>query len=594
MSIAQQPMSVQQAYKLFRDGSLLVNRQYQRKLVWATDEKASLIESILRGYPIPLFLFARITDGPTSDTLEIIDGVQRLNAIFGFIENEFDVNGTVFDVIQNARAKQAADDGLFILAGADKNRLGREASAAFLEYQLPATIFTAPSTDHVNEVFRRINSGGKHLSDQERRQAGVLYPFANLIRELAAELRGDVSQDVVDLRDMPEISIESRRGIQGYGLQAEETFWCKQGILRVSQLRESEDEQMLADLAASIILGKPIPFSGDLLDSYYQEGTDDFDRLQSALTVYSSDSLKSDLKQVWSILVDTVHAVSGDTNFLRQRLNPAAGSNPIKTPFYALFMAFYQLIVTENKLPVDANGILNSLNDLSSRLQAGRRYSSTEQRENNIAVTKGLVERYFAAAPSPGLGHGPALTIDFVNALRRSQIETPRYELKQGLLELNGTRPLNVGLLDRLLEHICGIANSSNSADGYVFIGVADKQADAERIRALDGVSPATVGQRFVVGVDRECKLLNESVEDYLQRIVLKIRNSNLTDPLKTQVLSQIDLITYSGFSVIRIRIPVQLSMSFLGEKAYTRKGSNTEEAVGPEILSISALFASR
>jgi len=51
-------MSVQEAYRLYRDGSLLVNRKYQRKLVWTEDEKVKLIDTILRGYPIPLILLA--------------------------------------------------------------------------------------------------------------------------------------------------------------------------------------------------------------------------------------------------------------------------------------------------------------------------------------------------------------------------------------------------------------------------------------------------------------------------------------------------------------------------------------------------------
>jgi hypothetical protein len=44
---------------------------------------------------------------------------------------------------------------------------------------------------------------------------------------------------------MPEISIDSKRARQNYGLTAEDTFWCKQGVLTNSQLRDSEDEEMI-------------------------------------------------------------------------------------------------------------------------------------------------------------------------------------------------------------------------------------------------------------------------------------------------------------------------------------------------------------
>lgn len=53
---------------------------------------------------------------------------------------------------------------------------------------------------------------------------------------------------------MPEISIEFRQSSQDYKIKSEDMFWCQQGILQFIQLRESEDEQMIADIAASILL----------------------------------------------------------------------------------------------------------------------------------------------------------------------------------------------------------------------------------------------------------------------------------------------------------------------------------------------------
>jgi hypothetical protein len=42
----------------------------------------------------------------------------------------------------------------------------------------------------ITEVFGSINSGGKHLSNQERRQAGVTTSFAEVVRTIAMQLRG--------------------------------------------------------------------------------------------------------------------------------------------------------------------------------------------------------------------------------------------------------------------------------------------------------------------------------------------------------------------------------------------------------------------
>jgi hypothetical protein len=62
MSLTPRGMSIQEAYRLFRDDSFIVNRKYQRKLVWTVEEKEFLVDSILNGLPIPLILLAQIGD----------------------------------------------------------------------------------------------------------------------------------------------------------------------------------------------------------------------------------------------------------------------------------------------------------------------------------------------------------------------------------------------------------------------------------------------------------------------------------------------------------------------------------------------------
>src|SRR5690348_7088879 len=112
LSVAPKGLSIQSLYRDYRDGSLVVNRQYQRKLVWTVPEKQKLIESILLNYPIPLILLAeKKVDGV--NITEVIDGMQRLNAIFSFIEHGFTVNEKCFDSNEFARARQAKEEGLF-------------------------------------------------------------------------------------------------------------------------------------------------------------------------------------------------------------------------------------------------------------------------------------------------------------------------------------------------------------------------------------------------------------------------------------------------------------------------------------------------
>ena len=227
MSITPRGMSLQEAYRNYSEGKFLVNRKYQRKLVWTVDEKEFLIDSILNNLPIPLILLAQTEN----NKLEIIDGLQRLNAIMSFIENRFSIKGMFFDTTQSSRAKQSAEEGLFIPVTEKEQLLNSKQCANFLDYQLAITIYPTAEESEVTDIFGRINSGGKQLSPQEKRQAGVIDNFSNTIRKISSEIRGDSSKDILNLSEMPEISIDSTREKIGYGIIADEIFWCKHGVI---------------------------------------------------------------------------------------------------------------------------------------------------------------------------------------------------------------------------------------------------------------------------------------------------------------------------------------------------------------------------
>jgi uncharacterized protein with ParB-like and HNH nuclease domain len=167
-------MNVTEAYRLYRSGNLLVNRKYQRKLVWTVAEKEKLIGSILMKYPIPLILLAERPQIYGSGKYEIVDGMQRLNAIFGLIENAFTYQNKYFDINEFSYAKQLSENDVFqIIREENSQNLSRQECADIVDYQLAVTIYTAMEEKDITEIFGRINANGKHLSRQERRQAGV-------------------------------------------------------------------------------------------------------------------------------------------------------------------------------------------------------------------------------------------------------------------------------------------------------------------------------------------------------------------------------------------------------------------------------------
>jgi len=140
-------MSVQEAYRHYREGRIQVNRRYQRKLVWTLQEKRKLVDSILRRYPVPLILLLEKGVDNGSQKYEIMDGLQRLDAIFSYIENKFSVEGKYFDVEQLSRAKTASENGVFNRVNDSEHLLSKEKCADLVDYQLAVTTFPSKSEE---------------------------------------------------------------------------------------------------------------------------------------------------------------------------------------------------------------------------------------------------------------------------------------------------------------------------------------------------------------------------------------------------------------------------------------------------------------
>lgn len=591
MSITPRGMSVQEAYRLFRDDKLLVNRKYQRKLVWTTEEKQNLIDSLIKDYPIPLILLADASEG-SNQMFEIMDGMQRLNAIFSFIENTFPVHDKYFDTDEFTRARQVSESGVFTVASKDKcNFYEPGICADILDYQLAVTTFPIESEKQVTDVFGRINSGGKQLSAQEKRQAGMTDDFSLVVRELSSEIRGDSSKSKLSLSEMPEISIDSVRTGLGYALKAEEIFWCKQGILWNKHLRDSEDEEMIADICSSIVLGEPIARSKELFDKIYDEADSEYEKVRREFTSYGKERLVEEVKVTLSVLREVIDGYSTEPNTLRSIVNPKS-SNPIKSSFFAIFMAFHKLVIVDEKTPDDYAGIMKGLNGLHKTMISSAKFSTTPDRMKNIDTATGLIQRYFVKKDTRMLRHGAGLALDLENSMRRSRIETSRYECKQGFVDLSPKREFDSKLSKKIIDTICGISNVGPDADGFIFIGVADSEADAKRVEKLDAVTPVKVGVRYVVGLERERKILGCNEEQYLERIMAHIRKSDLSEPLKSQVLSQADYVEYKGLSVLRLRIPAQPELSFVGDDVFIRENSSTITATGKKLLAASKVFS--
>lgn len=232
-------------------------------MVWNIEEKRSFIDSIILGYPVPLFLLAEV-DYDETERFEIIDGMQRLNAITSFIEQEFDRAREYFDLETMAETKWLFDQGKL---EQKQPKLSREVCTKIAGYLLPLSVYKKENSKEIDEIFRRINSGGRQLSKQDIRQSNSLGEFADVVRRISAKFRGDDSQsDKLLLNSMKEISVSNKH--LDYGIDVNDIFWVKEGIILREKVRQSLDEEIIASILGYILLDKKTTWNSELLDNF--------------------------------------------------------------------------------------------------------------------------------------------------------------------------------------------------------------------------------------------------------------------------------------------------------------------------------------
>lgn len=85
-------LTVKDVLDLKAQQMLVVNPEYQRGAVWTLTQKKKLVDSVLRGYPIPMFYFHHIQQSAgklVSQRYEVIDGQQRIDALSEFCDGAF-------------------------------------------------------------------------------------------------------------------------------------------------------------------------------------------------------------------------------------------------------------------------------------------------------------------------------------------------------------------------------------------------------------------------------------------------------------------------------------------------------------------------
>jgi len=151
---------------------LVLAPKFQRRRVWSEKAKAYLIDTIIRGKPMPKFFFRQMIDPDTKVTIrEIVDGQQRLGAILDYLDDGFRIN--------KSQHKE--------LGGKRFSELPVNVQKDFLNYEISTDLLIEADDAMVLDVFARLNSYSVKLNEQELRNARYFGEFKQAVYNSALE-----------------------------------------------------------------------------------------------------------------------------------------------------------------------------------------------------------------------------------------------------------------------------------------------------------------------------------------------------------------------------------------------------------------------
>lgn len=141
-------------------GKLTIQPEYQRNYIYADNKRdVAVIESILKGYPLGLIYFNKLSD----DKLEVLDGQQRITSFGRYVTEKF--------AIKDANGMEQYFTGLA------ENLQQKILDTQILVYECEG------EESEIKEWFKTINIAGIPLNEQELLNAVYSGPFVTKAKE---------------------------------------------------------------------------------------------------------------------------------------------------------------------------------------------------------------------------------------------------------------------------------------------------------------------------------------------------------------------------------------------------------------------------
>lgn len=190
-----------------KNKQLVLNPYFQRRAVWSDKAKSYLMDTIVRGKPIPkIFIRQKINVSTKTSMREVVDGQQRVRTILSYIKDGFPI-----------LEKQNKSVG-----GKRFSDLDEITQENILGYEISVDLLINMPDSEILDIFGRLNSYAVVLNEQERINATHFSGF-----KILADTVGRKYFD----------------------------YWTKQKILTSNQLLRMQEVSLVADILIALIEG---------------------------------------------------------------------------------------------------------------------------------------------------------------------------------------------------------------------------------------------------------------------------------------------------------------------------------------------------
>lgn len=163
-------------------GELILQPKFQRRDVWSDKARSYLMDTIVRGKPIPKIYMRQDVNPETRRVVrEIVDGQQRLHTVLKFIKDGFKIS------------KIHNED----MGGSIFSELDKDTQKDILKYEFVVDLLEDMPDNEVYDLFARINTYSETLKPQELRNSKWFGDFKSAVYQLAKEFSTFFSQNKI-------------------------------------------------------------------------------------------------------------------------------------------------------------------------------------------------------------------------------------------------------------------------------------------------------------------------------------------------------------------------------------------------------------